>query len=148
LFPFFKINFMAYSTNLLTTVADCELLLARAAKEKAELEFKILSGERDFSHYSTVASAVTADLEAINADIEATETVIAALPDGRTKEENQDKLVKLNYRKFILENRKENYNSITLLETEMEIAQLNQQKTEVAAFVTAVTSRKTALAEA
>ena len=31
---------MSYSVNKITTVADCDLLLAWAAKEKADLEFK------------------------------------------------------------------------------------------------------------
>ena len=37
---------MSYSINKITTIADCDLLLAWAAKEKADLNFKKLSEER------------------------------------------------------------------------------------------------------
>ena len=40
---------MSYSIDKITTVADCDLLLAWAAKEKADLNFKKLSEEKPSS---------------------------------------------------------------------------------------------------
>ena len=46
---------MSYSISKITSVADCDLLLAWAAKEKADLNFKKLSEERLTNNY-TIAS--------------------------------------------------------------------------------------------
>ena len=43
---------MMYSISNLTQVADCDALLAWAAREKADLNFKKLSDERMTSQYA------------------------------------------------------------------------------------------------
>ncbi|WP_310380461.1 hypothetical protein, partial [Flavobacterium sp.] len=67
---------MSYSTSKITTVADCDLLLAWAAKEKADLNFKKLSEERLTNNYSTASIEIDAELQAVITEITATETII------------------------------------------------------------------------
>jgi len=107
---------MSYTVAKITTIEDCDLLLSLAAKEKADLTFKRLSEERLTLNYSETAVEIDADLQSVNTEITATETIIATLPDGTSKEEAVKKKTKLEYKKFLLNNRKENYGSLALLE--------------------------------
>ena len=67
------------------------------------------------------------------------------MPDGPTKEEEIKKKVKLEYKKFLLENRKESYGAVALLEKELDLARVVQQLNEVNAFITVITDHKTTL---
>ncbi len=136
---------MAYSISKITTVADCDLLLAWAAKEKADLNFKKLSEERLTNNYSTTSIEIDAELQSVLTEIAATETIIAALPAGNSKDDAVKKKVRLEYKKFLLENRKESYGVVALLEKELDLTKVTLELTEIDAFADAITSRKAAL---
>ena len=136
---------MSYSTSKITTVADCDLLLAWAAKEKADLNFKKLSEERLTNNYSTASIEIDAELQAVLSEITATETIIATLPDGNSKEDAVKKKVRLEYKKFLLENRKESYGVVALLEKELDLAKVTLELAEIDAFTAAITTRKAVL---
>ncbi len=136
---------MSYSTNKITTVADCDLLLAWAAKEKADLNFKKLSEERLTNNYSTASIEIDAELQSVLTEITATETIIAALPAGNSKDDAVKKKVRLEYKKFLLENRKESYGVVALLEKELDLTKVTLELTEIDAFTDAITSRKAEL---
>jgi hypothetical protein len=136
---------MAYSVNKITTVADCDLLLAWAAKEKADLNFKKLSEERLTTNYSTATIEIEAELQSVVAEIAATQTIITALPAGNSREEAVKKKVKLEYKKFLLENRKESYGVVALLEKELDLTTVTANLAEMDVFITAINTRKAAL---
>ncbi len=136
---------MAYSIEKITTVPDCDLVLAWAAKEKTDLNFKKLSEERLTNNYSTASVEIDAELQAVNTDIAATVTIIAALPDGNSKEDAVKRKVKLEYKKFLLENRKESYGVVALLEKELDLSRVTLELTEIDTFIDAVTARKAQL---
>ena len=136
---------MSYSTSKITTVADCDLLLAWAAKEKADLNFKKLSEERLTNNYSTASIEIDAELQSVLTEIAATETIIAALPAGNSKEDAIKKKVRLEYKKFLLENRKESYGVVALLEKELDLTKVTLELTEIDTFTDAITTRKAAL---
>lgn len=136
---------MSYSISKITTVADCDLLLAWAAKEKADLNFKKLYEERLTDNYSTTSIEIDAELQAVIAEIASTETVIATLPAGNSKEEAIKKKVKLEYKKFLLENRKESYGVVALLEKELDLTKVTLELNEIDTFTTAITTRKAEL---
>ena len=71
--------------------------------------------------------------------------IIATLPESPAKQEALNRQKKLEYRQFLLTDRKEDYGSVALLEKEMELGQLEKQLEEVDAFIAAVTARKAAL---
>lgn len=136
---------MSYSVAKITTTADCDLLLSLAAKEKADQAFKRLSEERLTLNYSATAVEIDAELQGVTAEIAATETIIATLPEGNSKEEAVKKKTKLEYKKFLLTNRKENYGVLALLEKELDLNRVTVEISEIDAFIAAVTTRKAAL---
>lgn len=136
---------MSYSINNVTRVADCDVLLTWAGKEKADLEFKKLSEERLTTRYATTSVEVEAILQGVLVELSAVDTIIGVLPDGPTKDEEIKKKVKLEYKKFLLENRKESYGAVALLEKEMDLARVVKELDEVNAFITIVTDHKATL---
>jgi hypothetical protein len=136
---------MSYSISKITSVADCDLLLAWAAKEKADLNFKKLSEERLTNNYSAASIEIDAELQAVITEIASTETVIATLPAGNSKEEAIKKKVKLEYKKFLLENRKESYGVVALLEKELDLSKVTLELNEIDSFTAAIATRKAEL---
>jgi len=136
---------MSYSVNKITTVADCDLLLAWAAKEKADLEFKKLSEERLTNNYSETSIEIDAELQSVITEIASTTTIIATLPEGQSKEEAIKKKVRLEYKKFLLENRKESYGVVALLEKELDLTSVTQTLAEIDTFTTVINVRKAEL---
>ena len=133
---------MNYSVNNLSTAADCDALLSWAAKEKADLNFKMLSDERLTSKYAETSQEIDAVLQGVLAELSATETVISVLHDGPTREDAINKKTRLEYKKFLLENRREGYGTVALLEKEMDLARVNREIEEVDAFIEAIERRR------
>ena len=138
---------MNYSVNNLTTVADCMALLSWAAREKADLNYKKLSDERLTTRFAETSIELNADLQGVLAELAATETVISILPEGPTKEDAINKKTRLEYKKFLLETRKESYGTVALLEKEMDLARVLNELIEVEAFVQAIEGRKSELGD-
>lgn len=134
-----------YSLNKITTVADCDVLLTWAEKEKSDLTFKQLSVERVTVNYSSTSVEVDAVLQGVVAEITAIETIITTLPEGATKEDLVKKKTRLDYKKFLLENRKESYGSVALLEKELDLERINKELDEVDTFLATVTAHKATL---
>jgi hypothetical protein len=84
-------------------------------------------------------------MQGIVVEIEATETIIRVLPEGPSKDDAINKLRRLEYKKFLLENRKESYGTVALLEKEMDLARVYQEIDEVDAFITAIETKKATL---
>lgn len=136
---------MNYSVQNLTTVADCNQLLNWASREKSELEFKKLSDERQTARFAENSQELDAILAGVIAEIAATESIIAMLPEGPTREDAIDRKTRLEYKKFVLENRRESYGSVALLEKEMELARVIKEIEEVDLFIAAVEEKKNLL---
>ena len=134
-----------YTVSNLTTIADCDVLLTMANKEKADLAFKKLSEERLVTNYSTTSVEIDAVLQGVLAEISAVDTIIATLPEGTTKENEEKRKVRLEYKKFLLENRKESYGAVALLEKELDLERVNKQLEEVNLFIDAVSAHKATL---
>ena len=136
---------MSYSVSSITLSADCDVLLTSAGKEKADLEFKKLSEERLTTRYATTSVEVEAILQGVLVELSAVDTIIGVLPDGPTKDNEIKKKVKLEYKKFLLETRKESYGAVALLEKQMDLARVEKELEEVNAFITIVTAHKATL---
>lgn len=136
---------MNYSINNITQVADCDVLLTWAEKEKADLTYKKLSEERLTTKYTETSVEVEAILQGVLAELSAVETIIGVLPDGPTKDDEIKRKVRLEYKKFVLENRKESYGAVALLEKQLDLARVELELTEVDAFITVITNHKATL---
>ncbi|PJE45025.1 MAG: hypothetical protein CUR32_01365 [Flavobacterium sp.] len=136
---------MNYTVQNLTQVADCDVLLSWAQKEKADLTFRKLSVERLTDRYAETSVEVATQLQGVIAELAAVDSYIAILPDGPIKDEAVDKKTRLEYKKFLLEGRVESYGVVALLEKQMDLGRVEQEIAEVDAFVAAVEARKAAL---
>jgi len=136
---------MDYSVNNLSNVADCDALLTWAGREKADLSFKKLSDERLTSRIAETSQELDVELQGVLAEISATETIIGILPDGPSKDDAINKKTRLEYKKFLLENRRESYGTVALLEKQMDLARVQVEIDEVDAFISAVEQRKAAI---
>ena len=136
---------MSYNISLLSTIEDCEALLNIARKEKEKLEYKKLTLERKISNTQEKSVQISTDLQAIIGEITTLDQVIAGLPEGSIKKEMLDRKKRAEYRKYLLENRSENYGIIALLETQMQIEAYLKYISEVDIFIQEVNSRKTGL---
>ncbi|UOX33099.1 hypothetical protein LXD69_13760 [Flavobacterium sediminilitoris] len=136
---------MSYSISNVTELADCDVLLTWAGKEKAELEFKRLFEERLTTKYGNTSIEVEAVLQGVIIEIAAIDTIINVLPEGSAKEEQIKNKVKLEYKKFLLENRKESYGTVALLQKELDLERIGKELEEVDAFIAIVTAHKATL---
>ena len=136
---------MNYTVQNLTQVADCDVLLSWAQKEKADLTFRKLSVERLTDRYAETSVEVATQLQGVIAELAAVDSYIAILPDGPIKDEAVDKKTRLEYKKFLLEGRVESYGVVALLEKQMDLGRVEQEIAEVDAFMAAVEARKAAL---
>jgi hypothetical protein len=136
---------MTYSVNLISTQADCDLLLSLAAKEKSDLEFQKLSQERQRKSYAETAGEVAAELQTVDAELTAITTVVAALPDGEVKDDSITRQKRLELRKRLLDDKKDNYGVMAVLEKELGIDRLDKELAATQDFIVAIQARKAAL---
>jgi hypothetical protein len=136
---------MTYSVNLISTQADCDLLLSLAAKEKSDIEFQKLSQQRQRENYAETAGEVAAELQTVDAELTAINSVVTALPDGEVKDDNITRQKRLELRKRLLEDKKDNYGVVAVLEKELGIDRLDKELVAMQDFIVALQARKAAL---
>ena len=138
---------MNYSIANLNEIADCVELLSWAAREKEDLEYRKTTNLRQTVRFRENFQGVDAELVGILAELSAVEITIAALPDGEPKRDAIKKRTRLEYKKFLLETRKESYGTVALIEKEMDLGRVLREIEEVGVFMEAVEVRKAALEE-
>jgi len=136
---------MSYSVNALTTVADCDVLLAMAIQRKGELLHR-----RENITYQKDNNAVTSvelqtELLSVNTELSSVDGIIATLPEGPIKEDYVVKQSRLQWRQKLLNNKKADYGNIAMLDKELELALIDLAIAEVDAFIAAVTAKKATL---
>ena len=135
-----------YSFSKITSTADCDVLVNWAQKERADLAFRKIADERLTVNYSTTSVEIDAILQGVLAEIAAVETVIGVLPEGPAKEAELKRKVRLDYKKFLLENRKDSYGSVALLEKELDLERTTKELAEIDTFIAGVIAHKASLA--
>ena len=133
---------MSYSINELTTVADCDALLQIAAMDRKDLDYKRIQQERQYETVTTGTAGIEAELAGVDAEIHGTENALTDMPEGPIKKTYQSKLVKLNHKKFLLNERRERYGTLALLQKEFALATIDKQLVEITDYVDAITTRK------
>lgn len=136
---------MAYSTASLSTKADCDLLISLANKEKGDLEYRKISLQRQQTNYTENSVEVASELNAVNAELSALDTIITSLPDGATKDDQITKKKKAELKQYLLTQKQEDYGSIALLTKEFELARIQTELDEATVFITALETRKVAI---
>lgn len=133
---------MSYSVNLLATVAECDSVLAVADKEKKDLSYRKTSLERQKESYTSNSIEIDADMAATDAEITALQGIVAALPAGSARDDNETRLKRLELKKFLLAQKDKSFGGVALLVREFDLERVNKELTEADAFITAVTDRK------
>jgi len=136
---------MAYSVSKLKTKAQCDELIAKVQKQKADLQFEQTSVNHQQGNFSGNNSEVEIELQSINTEITGVNTIVATLPEGKTKDNYLKKQASLVHRQLVLEGKIEDYGSIAQLQNEFEIAQLALQIAEADKFLAELQTRKAEL---
>lgn len=136
---------MPYTVASLTSAADCDLMLTMAGKQKSDLSFRKLSLERQQTHYAENAVELESELAIANAEAAALDSVIATLPEGDIKDENVTRRKRLELKQFLLNEKKDNFGGVALLDKEHDLALVSRQVEEIDVFIAAVTARKAVL---
>lgn len=136
---------MAYSVDKLTTTADCDVLIDVAESEKDDLQYRKTTLSHQSSNYAETATEVATELMSVTTQKNALTTVVAALPDGAIKDSNLAKLKRLELKEFLLNQKKDNYGAVALLENEFEIAKIDAEIAAADDFIAALNARKAAL---
>ncbi len=136
---------MSYNISSLLTVEECDNMLEIAQSYRADVEYRKTSQERRRDSYSERSSQVVADLTAVNTEIASLEALIPTLPEGQVKEDLENRKTRLEYRKFLLVERSENYGTLALLDLQLNIAMSGQQLTEIDSFIAQVAAHRATL---
>jgi hypothetical protein len=134
-----------YSIEKLTQVSDCDAVLTWAQTEKENLELKKLNESKLTRNYSNTSLSIETELQSVITQMNTINAILPTLPEGSIKEENLKKLRKLDYRKFLLEDRRINYGVVALLEKELDVERISKEIVEIDAFITSVTQKKASL---
>lgn len=136
---------MAYTVSLLTTVADCNSVLAMAQKDKKNYEHKkdnLLFSQENSQENSTERQA---KLLIVNSEVAMLQSIIAGLPEGEMKEQTITDLMRKQTSQRVLANANNTATPVSLLDNELEIARIDQNIAETIAFINAVDAHKSTL---
>lgn len=136
---------MAYSLARLTSRAECDTLLEMAQDDRKTLEFRKLSFERQQESYQDKSLDVQTELQAVQAQLTALNTIIPALPEGDEKENQITKQKKFEVRQRELNDRQEDYGVTALLDKEFDIACIAKSLEDLTVYVAALEARKAEL---
>jgi hypothetical protein len=134
-----------YSIQKLTQVSDCDVLLSWAQREKEDLELKKLNEIKLTKNYSDTSISIETELNSVTVQINTIDSILASLPEGAIKNDNLKKKKRLEYKKFLLEDRKVNYGVVALLEKEADVQRIVKELEELEVFIAAVTQKKATL---
>ena len=130
---------MAYSVNLLPTVAECDAALSAAAAELRDLNHR--ADNLDYSRESSTDNATE-----VQAEIGTLNTIIPTLAAGtKARKTNEVSLRRATNRQADLNDRLESRGPVALLTRELDLAQVQAQITETNAYTAAITARRAAL---
>jgi hypothetical protein len=136
---------MDYSLEKLAKTSDVDAFMQMVEEGLEELSFKKISLLRQKEQYSARYSQLEVDLATVNSEIIALDTVLTSLAESDLRDDMFSKKRKLEYRKFLLEERSEDYGVLALLEKEMEVSLIEQQIIESNNLKGLLEARKTEL---
>ena len=135
---------MAFSVNLLTTVAQCDTLLTGKQRERTGMVNRLNNLQFQLDNWDDSTSAAT-ELAATQTLVAGLTPVVAALPEGDDKRRNQNQLNRYETRANNLIGKVENYGVLALLEKELDRDTLTGEIATLDTLVAAVTTRRAAL---
>lgn len=136
---------MVYSVERLVTVEECDSMSQIAQQSKDELIYKKSSLEHRMQSYEERSVKHETDLAATSAELASLQSIFASLPAGEVKDDVESRIKRLEYRKWLLEERSDTYGSIALLEQQLGIAEVDAYIAELDVFLAAVATHRATL---
>lgn len=136
---------MNYSVELLTTVVECNLILAEAEKEKSLLSYHQQGMVFKKDAYQTTGVEIDAELATLSAEMTILQNIIAGLPEGVLKNEHIVKFKKAEYTQFLLTQRDKKYGMLVLLDHQLELEKNIQTVAVLTNYIAVITARKAAI---
>ena len=136
---------MNYSVNKLTTVAECDQVLAHANNEKRTLLFRKSNMTYSQENSSTTSDQVSAAIAVTQAELAGVVNILPTLPEGDVKEDYKRKQVKLENKLDDLGFRRQDVGAARLLIRELELGQIDAELAETDACIAAITARRAGL---
>lgn len=131
---------MSYSIDLLTSESACDDVITDANARKSDLEFRLLSTNRQKESVGLAVSRNTADVAAVEAELDTYNDLLSTLPDGLLKDEITAKKVRAEFRLFTLQQRNLDPNRVLFLELQAE--GITADVARINAFIAEVQARK------
>jgi len=138
---------MPYPVELLTTVEDCDLVLAEAAEELGEIQYR----QTQLNRFTTIgtgrATELTNELSGATSEYNNLAAILPGMAEGPTKKKNMREFKRLEYQIYLLNDKKTSGDSgpLALIKRRYELNCLTLATTENATLTTEVQARKTAL---
>ncbi|GAB3829182.1 hypothetical protein [Hymenobacter jeollabukensis] len=137
---------MAYSVNLLTSVAECDVLLDQAAADLKRLNNRAANIDYARDASSDVATEIQAEMAGLDAEIDSLTDLVPTLAAGtKVRKQKEADLRHATTRRADLTDRQEARGPVALLTRERQQAETTARITELNDFIAAVEARKTAL---
>jgi hypothetical protein len=133
---------MALSVNLLKSKADCDVVLDELNKVSKNLDFRKVSLERSLGNATERSASLESDLATTQAEIASLVTIIAALPDGATKQEMQNRKTRADFKLFQIEQRKLSFGTTAVILYESQLGEITGRITAVGNDIAQVTAYK------
>lgn len=136
---------MAYQTNLITLVSEADALISMAERDKRNLASRIEVARVRNLNSSENSAELAADIASTQASLASTNSLLATLADGPTKEKEITKKMELDLRLRRLTISGNRASAISILESEYDTDSMVKQVTSADEFIAAVTARRTQL---
>jgi hypothetical protein len=133
---------MAYSLTNLTSVADCDLLIGMLTKEQEDLVVQKVVQTKRADDLSDNSVDFQTDLISVQGELDIIEGVIAALPNGPQKEKQLTAKLALELRLRRLNERKDNYGPVGLINAQYQIEVLDLTLSSINNLIADVQTRR------
>jgi hypothetical protein len=137
---------MPYNLSVITTVAECDLILKDATEERDALALRQANIAASLKNTSENAVDYKAEFAAVSLERDALKVLVDGLPNGSdTKNRNVIRLRQLDHRHEILRQATEKSTPTARVLRELDIEQLIAEIAVIDTFIAQVRARKTEL---
>lgn len=136
---------MAYTVNVLTTVAECDQRLTTAGQLRAV----VLNRQQNLllliTQLALAAPQALAELQGTTATLNGIVTMLTTLPEGPAKVKYETEKERLEYQQQVLARRVDTNGPMALLDRELDLGRITAELIEIDAFIAAVQARRAVL---
>ena len=136
---------MAFSVELLSTVADCDALIGIANKERGDLDFKRVTLVRKQSVSSTTAASIEVDIASVNAELNSCAIQLETLPPGPARDKVLDDQYRAQFKLYQLNTRRNATGTRAVSQQAYDIECVDVTIAQNVAYIAALNARKAEL---